>query len=86
MLTLSGMALFEKIKRIRRYGFVRVGIGLVEEVCNWEWVLGFQKPMPDSVLSLPFVDHNIELSPISPAPCLPGYCYVSCYDDNGLSL
>ena len=39
---------------IKKSGFVGVGVALLEEVCHWEWALGFQmlKPGPVS-LSLP---------------------------------
>jgi hypothetical protein len=36
------------------------------------------------ILLLP-LDHDPELSAL-PAPCLPGHCHASYYDDNGLNL
>jgi hypothetical protein len=32
------------------------------------------------------LDQDVNLSAPSPAPCHPGFCHVSCHDDNGLNL
>jgi hypothetical protein len=50
----------------------------------YRWALRFQmlKPGPVS-LSLP-ADPEVELSDISPAPCLPACCHASHHDDNEL--
>lgn len=47
------------------------GLALLEELCL--------------SLLLP-VDQDVELSAPSPASCLPGCCYTSCRDDNGMNL
>ena len=62
------------------------GMDLLEEVCHWEWDLGFQMFKPGPWLSIFFlaVDRDVELSGSSPAPCLP-VCHAS-DNDNGLSL
>jgi hypothetical protein len=48
------------------------------------WPLRSQKLKPVHFL-LP-ADLDVKLSAPSPAPCLPAFCHVSCYDDNGLNL
>ena len=37
-------------------------------------------------LSLLPTNQDVELLALSPAPCLPAHCYVSCHIDNGPSL
>ena len=51
-----------------RYGLVRVGVALLEEVCHCGNRL--QDPCPSCL-----EDEDVELS-APPAPCLPGCCHV----------
>jgi len=71
----------------RRCGLVGVGVALLEEVCHCGD--GLLRPSPSCLRTvhswLP-LDEDIELSAPSPAPCLPGCCHASCYDDNELNL
>jgi hypothetical protein len=66
---------------IRRCGLVGVGVALLEEVCHYVG-MGFEifyvqatPRVARSLLLLP-VDHAVELSAPSPAPCLPGHCHA----------
>jgi hypothetical protein len=77
---------------IRRYGFVGVGMTLLEEVYHcrgdhWFGVLCSGSAQCRKRLSswLP-ADQDVELSVSSPAPCLPGCCHVSCQDDNTVTI
>ena len=40
---------FEGIALLGGCGLFGVGVALLEEVCHWEWALGFQKLKPDPV-------------------------------------
>ena len=46
--------------------------------------VGWALQSPASVL-LP-MDQDVELLALYPVPRWPGYCHVSCHDDNGLNL
>ena len=49
MLTHHEVVPFEKIRRVRRCGLVRVGTALLEEVCHRGWTLGFQNQVRPSL-------------------------------------
>jgi len=40
----------------------------------------------ETVLSWLQLKQAMELSALSPVPCLPGHCHASCLDINGLNL
>ena len=44
MLSHQVVVLFERIRRIRRYGLIGIGMALVVDVCHWGLALRFQKP------------------------------------------
>jgi len=72
---------------IRRYGFVGVGVALLEEVCHcghglWDPPSNCQW---DSVLLLS-LDEDVELLVPSLAPYTSVYHHASSYNDNGLNL
>ena len=58
-------------KGIRRCGFVRVGVALLEEGCHWGsfWVSNAQVRPSVPLFLLP-TNPDIGLSATSPAPCL----------------
>lgn len=62
-----------------------VGVALTQEVFHWEQALGFQKPMPSSVLVCLLPIDEDELSATAPASGLPACCHAPHHDDNGLS-
>ena len=63
-------------------------MALLKEVCHWG--VGFRvskvQVYPSVSLFLLPMNSDVELSAISPAPCLPVCCHDSCHDDNGLTL
>jgi hypothetical protein len=58
--------------RIRRYGLVRIGVTLLEEVCLWEMGFEVSKAQARTRIFLFLLPtyHDIKLSATSPAPCL----------------
>jgi hypothetical protein len=48
----QGVALFERIRRIRQPGFIGVGVASLREVCHWRWALRIQSPGQASASSL----------------------------------
>ena len=63
---------------IRRCGLAETGL-----VSGRNVSLGWAQARPLSLFLLPD-DHDVELSAISPAPCLPKCCHASGQDDNEL--
>ena len=57
-----------------------VSLGLVSEVLDTQ-----DRSMSLGLFVL-HADSDIEFSATSPALCLPAYCHVFCYKDNGLNL
>jgi hypothetical protein len=71
---------------IRRCDLIGVGVALLEEIRHFG--VGFETLLLAAwkpVFSCLPLEQDVELS-APPSPCLPGCCYVSCHDDNGLNF
>ena len=68
---------------------VAAGVALLEEVCHWGWALKSQMLKLGLVSQFLFLlsdDLGVELSALSPAPCLSVCSHAPLRDDNGLNL
>jgi hypothetical protein len=70
MLSHQGVERSDRIRRIRRWDIVGVGVALLEKMCPWGWALRFPKPMPDFYISFPLSLSLPLIFPDSLTPCL----------------